>query len=176
MRFPNWNHFFTKVRGSESIVCPIQGNSLRHCALLVGLLTLGFVFEANAQKTGVIKDLEPLQGTWTLVSGEIGARKMTAEELRKAKLVFKEARYTVRRGSGPAVMGTVKLNGAKDPKTIDITDADGPYKGETLLGIYALKGDELTECFAPPGETRPSKFATKAGSGQFLHVWKKVKA
>jgi hypothetical protein len=35
----------------------------------------------------------------------------------------------------------VKLNPAKNSKTIDITDADGSYKGKTLLGIYALKGD-----------------------------------
>lgn len=109
------------------------------------------------------------------VAGEINGRKMTAEEVKKAKLVFKGDRYTVRRGNGLTVMGTVQLNPAKNPKAIDITDADGPYKGKTLLGIYALKGDELTECFAPPSGARPAKFTTEAGTSQFLHVWKHVK-
>ena len=143
--------------------------------LLVGLLVIGSLFAANAQTSDNSKDLEALQGTWRLISGEIGGRKMTAQELKQAKLVFKEDRYTVRRGSGPTVMGTVKLHSAKNPKTIDITDADGPYKGKTLLGVYTLKGDELKECFASPGEARPAKFATKAGTSQFLHVWKHVK-
>jgi uncharacterized protein (TIGR03067 family) len=98
---------------------------------------------------------------------------MTAEELKQAKLVFKGDRYTVRRGSGPTVRGIVKLDSAKNLKTID--DADGPYKEKTLLGIYAVKSDELNECFAPPGETRPAKFATKPETSQFLHVWKRVK-
>lgn len=109
------------------------------------------------------------------MAGEIGGRKMTAEEVKKAKLVFKGDRYTVRRGNGPTVMGTVTLNPVKNPKTIDITDADGSYKGKTLLGIYAFKGDEFKECFAPPGEARPAKFTTEAGTGRFLHVWKHVK-
>lgn len=136
---------------------------------------IGSLFAANAQSSDASKDLEALQGTWRLVSGEIGGRKMTAEELSQAKLVFKGDRYTVRRGSGPTVTGTAKLNSTKNSKTIDITDDDGPYKGKTLLGIYAVKGDELKECFAPPGEARPAKFATQAGTSQFLHVWKRAK-
>jgi uncharacterized protein (TIGR03067 family) len=142
--------------------------------LTVGLLVIGWLFTANAQSNDSSKDLEALQGTWRLVSGEIGGRKMTAEELKESKLVFKGDRYTVRRGSGPTVVGIVKLNSAKNPKTIDITDGDGPYRGKTLLGIYAVKGDELKECFAPPGQARPAKFVTNAGTSQFLHVWKHV--
>jgi uncharacterized protein (TIGR03067 family) len=110
-----------------------------------------------------------------LVAGEIGDRKMTAEELKKSKLVFKGDRYTARRGNGPTVTDTLKLDPAQHPKIIDITDSDAPYKGETLLGIYAVKGDELTECFAPPGKARPAKFATDNETGQFLHIWKHVK-
>jgi uncharacterized protein (TIGR03067 family) len=148
---------------------------MRFRLLLVGVLVIGLLFAANAQRSDGGKDLEALQGTWRLVSGQIGGRKMTAEELKQAKLVFKGDRYTVRRGSGPTVRGTVKINPAKNPKTIDITDADGRYKGKTLLGVYAVKGDELKECFAPPGEARPVEFATKVGTSQFLHVWKHVK-
>jgi uncharacterized protein (TIGR03067 family) len=117
------------------------GVSMRLRLIPIGLVVIGSVFTPNAHSSDGSKDLEALQGTWRLVSGEIGGRKMTAEELRQAKLVFKGDRYTVRRGSGPLVMGTAKLNSAKNPKTIDITDADGPYQGETLLGVYTVKGD-----------------------------------
>jgi uncharacterized protein (TIGR03067 family) len=149
--------------------------SMRFCSFVVGLLLIGSLFTANAQSGEDGKDLKALQGRWRLAAGEIGGRKMTAEELTKGMLVFKGDRYTVRRGSGPTVTGSVKLNSATNPKTIDITDADGSYKGKTLLGIYALKGNELKECFAPPGEARPVKFATAAGTRQLLHVWKRVK-
>jgi uncharacterized protein (TIGR03067 family) len=151
------------------------GMSMRFCLLLVGLLVITSLVAANAQSNDGSKDLEALQGTWRLVTGEIGGRKMTAEELKQAKLVFKGDHYTVRRGTGPTVVGTAKLNSAKTPKTIDITDVNGPYEGKTLLGIYAVKGDELKECFAPPGEARPAKFVTQTGSSQFLHVWKHMK-
>ena len=143
--------------------------------LSVGLLVIGSLFTANAQSNDSSKDLEALQGTWRLVSGEIGGRKMTAEELKQAKLVFKGDRYTVRRGSSPTVTGTLKLNPTKNPKSIDIIDANGPYKGKTLLGIYTLRGNELTECFSLPGGSRPAKFATEPGTSQFIHVWKHVK-
>lgn len=143
--------------------------------LLVGFLVTGSLFAASSQSKDNSNDLEALQGTWRLVSGEIGGRKMTAKDFKQAKLVFKGDRYTVRRGSGPTVTGTAKLNSAKNPNTIDITDADGPYQGKTLLGVYAVKGDELKECFAPPGEARPTTFTTKAGTSQFLHVWKRAK-
>ena len=148
---------------------------MRFRSLVVGLLVIGSLFAANAQSGDGDKDLKALQGSWRLVAGEIGGQKMTAEELKKAKLVFNGDRYTVRRGSGPTVAGTVKLNPTKNPKSIDITDSDGLYKGKTLLGIYALKGDELKECFTPPGGGRPAKFAAEAGTSEFLHVWKHVK-
>lgn len=149
--------------------------SMKSCSLLLGLLLVGSVIAAGEQKVESGKELKPLQGTWKLVAGEIGGRKMTKEEVGKSKLVFKGDHYKVRRGNGPKVTGSVSVDPAKDPKTIDITDSEGPNKGKTLLGIYALDGDELKECFAAPGEARPTKFATQTGTTQFFHVWKRVK-
>lgn len=146
---------------------------MRFRSLVAGLLPIVSLAAANTPDSS--NDLKALQGSWKLVAGEIGGQKMTEEQLKKAKLVFNGDRYTVRRGNGPTVIGIVKLNATKNPKTIDITDANGSYKGKMFPGIYSLRGDELTECFAPPGKTRPAKFATQAGTSQFLHVWKHVK-
>jgi len=117
---------------------------------------------------GVARDLE-------IVNRRNQRSENDRRELKEAKLVFKGDRYTVRRGSGPTVTGTLKLNPTKNPKSIDITDANGPYKGKALLGIYTLKGNKLTECFSPPGGSRPAQFATESGTSQFIHVWKHVK-
>jgi uncharacterized protein (TIGR03067 family) len=149
--------------------------SMRSCSLFVGLLLIGSLMVAGEQKVDGSKDLKQLQGTWRLVAGEIGGRKMTAEEIQKSKLVFRGDHYTVRRGNGPKVTGSVVVDPTKDPKTIDIIDADGPDKGKMLLGIYALDGNELKECFAAAGGARPTKFGTQTGTTQFFHVWKNVK-
>jgi ketosteroid isomerase-like protein len=53
---------------------------MRFRLLLVGVLVIGSLFAANAQRSDGGKDLEALQGTWRLVSREIGGRKMTPEE------------------------------------------------------------------------------------------------
>ena len=63
----------------------------------------------------------------------------------------------------------------KLPKHIDLTHESGPHKGETLLGIYKLFGDEYTACIAAPGKARPTEFASQAGSWQRLVICKREK-
>ena len=46
-------------------------------------------------------------------------------------------------------------------------------KKEVMLGIYELDGDHYKVCFAPTGKPRPSEFASRPGSGNFLQVWKR---
>jgi uncharacterized protein (TIGR03067 family) len=65
------------------------------------------------------------------------------------------------------------LDPTTKPKSIDAKATAGPYKDKTLLGIYRLRGDEFTVCFAAPGKERPKNFTTKSGTGTFVHVWKR---
>jgi uncharacterized protein (TIGR03067 family) len=146
---------------------------MRWYALLA--LAAGALGTAVEPRGEAARDLKSLQGTWKLVAGEVGGKKLTANQLKQATLVYKGDQYTVRRGTGRRVAGKAKIDPGKDPRAIDLTDADGPYKGKVLLGIYALKDDELMECFAPPGKARPTRFATDAATGHFLHVWQRVK-
>ncbi len=55
------------------------------------------------------------------------------------------------------------------PKEIDATDS----QGKTILGIYKFDKDQFTVCFATPDMERPKEFSVKAGTGDFIHVWKK---
>jgi uncharacterized protein (TIGR03067 family) len=44
----------------------------------------------------------------------------------------------------------------------------GPEKGNTALGIYKLDGDTWTICLTVTAKERPTRFATKKGSGLAL--------
>jgi uncharacterized protein (TIGR03067 family) len=71
-----------------------------------------------------------------------------------------------------------KLDPAKKPKAIDLRYIDGPYKGRTVLGIYAFDGAALKLCFPDDPDdapTRPKTFATKKGSSMRVYTLKKVK-
>lgn len=67
------------------------------------------------------------------------------------------------------------LDATQKLKTINITDASGPHEGKTCLGIYELKGNEFRVVFASRRGARPSKFETMPDSGQWMHVWKRIK-
>jgi hypothetical protein len=43
----------------------------------------------------------------------------------------------------------------------------------TILGIYKFDKDQFTVCFASTDKERPKEFSVKAGTGDFIHVWKK---
>jgi len=115
-----------------------------------------------------------LQGQWTLSSGEADGEAIPEARLKDGKLHVKGDQYTVTLAGLGTLTGVQVLDGTKEPKTIDITDASGANKGKTCLGIYELKGETFRVVFAPTGAPRPTKFATTPGSGQWMHVWKRV--
>jgi uncharacterized protein (TIGR03067 family) len=144
---------------------------MTRCALLVVTISL---LAAGSKDDATSKDLKKLEGSWTLASGVDDGKKVSAKRLEGARLTFEGENHTVEMG-GKTYKGTHKLDATKKPKTIDITDTDGPFKGKTVLGIYQLKGDQFRICYAPPGKDRPEDFKAKAGSGHRSHVWKREK-
>ena len=138
-------------------------------------LVVSLLVGANALTQDAPKNAEALQGTWKLSAGEADGKAIPEKEIKDGKLVIKGEHYTVTLPGRGTVKGTQKLDPAKEPKTIDIMDASGPNKDKTCLGIYELKGDEFRVAFAPPEKARPRKFATVPDSGQWMHVWKRVK-
>jgi uncharacterized protein (TIGR03067 family) len=151
---------------------------LKSCSLqrtTVTSLAVALLIVANTLAADAPNDEKGLQGTWSLIAGEADGEALTAKQLKEGKLEIKGNDYTVSLADKETVKGTQKLDSTKEPKTIDITDTNGPNKGKTSLGIYELKGDEFRVVFAPPGKPRPNKFATAADSGQWMHVWKRAK-
>jgi uncharacterized protein (TIGR03067 family) len=139
----------------------------------IAVLLLPLAGLLPAADEGAQAELGKLKGTWQAVSEEVDGRKARPMELEKTFLVIEGDRYTQRLPDATR-KGTFKINPSKTPKQIDITQADGPDKGKTMLGIYELKGATLRYCVAAPGKDRPREFTGKAGSGCRLFVSKRL--
>ncbi len=138
---------------------------------------LAVVATARPQDEASKKDLQAMEGTWTVVVHEADGKKLSAEEAKKAdsKLIVKAGKYTVYFGDKEIAAGTIKLDAAKTPKQIDAIADEGPGKGMAMPGIYEIKGDAMRVCFAQPGKDRPREFRTQEGTGQLLLGYKRVK-
>lgn len=130
---------------------------------------------AVAVNSDTPKTEESLQGAWQLSRGEAEGKALTKEQIKDGKLVIEDDRYTVTLAGMEKITGTQKLDPTQKLKSIDITDASGSSKGKTSLGIYKIERNEFHVVFAQPGKARPTKFATLPDSGQWMHVWDRVK-
>jgi uncharacterized protein (TIGR03067 family) len=138
-------------------------------------LAVSMLLGADEAKNDTAPNGIAFQGAWQLSSGEADGKVLSETQLKGGKLVFKDGRYTVTLPNIGTVTGTQKLGATQELRTIDITDESGSHQGKTCLGIYELNGDEFRAVFASPGGARPSKFETKPESGQWMHVWKRIK-
>src|SRR5262245_4313046 len=122
-------------------------------------------------------DLKALQGKWKLVGGERDGTAIPKDNVPPGTVTFeKDGRVTASLPDYEAE-GTVKLDPAKKPKTIDLTHDKGPDKDKKQFGIYKLEGDKLTACVSPPGKPekeRPTGFTTK-DSDHVLFIFERAK-
>jgi RNA polymerase sigma factor (sigma-70 family) len=127
---------------------------------------------AAAGKNEAPKDEEKILGTWIYVSVEARGNKVPEEEIKEAKVILAaDGKFTamIRKGEKK---GTYKLDPAKKPKAITITND----QGNMHLGIYKLEGDSLTICMhEEDGADRPTEFASKEGTKITLVVLKREK-
>jgi uncharacterized protein (TIGR03067 family) len=107
--------------------------------------------------------LKKIQGTWKFVSHEMDGKPAPKEEAAKQTITFAGDKWTVRRDGKVVQAGTHHFNPAKKPAQVDAVVTEGEDKGNTMLGIYELKGDTLQVCFDPKGAKRPTDFASKPG-------------
>jgi uncharacterized protein (TIGR03067 family) len=128
----------------------------------------------EAQDTG--RDLEKIQGEWTMVSMEERGEKIQYEDVSRMKLTVNGNQWIVRRkGQDVEQKYTIKIDSSQNPKVLDLTPDVG-YRDFVSLGIYKLEGDTLTLCrTTETGDIdRPREFRTTREEG-ILVVWKRVK-
>ncbi len=144
--------------------------------LVTSIWSSGFASASQASSTpgATNEDNDSLEGTWLPARAELGG-KMFPDDVRKIiKLVVMNEKYTVTVGEN-VDRGIVKLNRAAKPKELDITGADGPNKGRTILAIYERDGDTLRVCYDLSGKDRPREFSTQPGTQLFLVTYMREK-
>lgn len=138
--------------------------------LLLLLLIVGWLSPAPSKDQD---DQRMIEGTWTLEAAELGGRKLPDEGLKGTSLIVTDGRYTYLNDHG--IYKLVPAENPKAPKAMDVSGTDGPNKGKTFLAIYEVAGDTLKICYDLEGKVRPSKFAPRAGTRQFLAIYKRAK-
>src|SRR5262245_23654020 len=144
---------------------------------MIRRLGIAFAFVlalSSAARSGDAKDEDAIQGFWLPAEAELGGNKYPDEIRKSMKLEVKDGKYTVTVGKAPD-KGTVKLDPAAKPKSMDVTGTEGPNKGRTIPAIYELDGDTLTVCYDLSGKSRPTEFKTTTGTKLFLVTYKREK-
>ncbi len=143
-----------------------------HASCSVALLVL--LLAADPPKDDPArKELDRLQGTWTMIALEVDGKPIAEDKLADTTLTIKGDRY-ITRVKDQSFETAIKLNPAKKPAEIDMTFLDGENKDKTALGIYRIDGDTFKMCRTRlPEKDRPTEFATWPNSDTFVVTWKK---
>jgi uncharacterized protein (TIGR03067 family) len=140
-------------------------------AAMIGALSSGIRAAEPGQK-----DIVAMHGTWSVESFTLDGNNIAPEQLKNwRRIVESNNHVTWKNGAETMVELDIKFDPSQKPMTLDSTIVTGDSKGETLLAIYELQGDELRVCFASPGKPRPMGFSSEPGSGQSLYTAKRVK-
>jgi uncharacterized protein (TIGR03067 family) len=144
-------------------------------ALLALFVVGGVALAQDKDKPDGAAALKELQGAYTVVSLEKRGERAPEDVLGDIKVAaIRDGRFTLKVGAEEKG-ARLKLNPAREPKEVDMTPEDGPFKGKTLHGIYKLEGGELTFCFDEEGKQRPKEFATAKDDRRLLMTLKRVK-
>jgi uncharacterized protein (TIGR03067 family) len=142
----------------------------RPCLFAVGLL--GVVAAGSpADEKG---ELKTVAGKWVVEKAESDGADATAA-LKAHTLILDGNAYTLD-DNGTKDKGTIKVDGARTPKTMDITGGpNSPFRGKTFPCIYEVKDGKLTVCYGMDFKTRPTEFKAGKDSKRLLVVYKPKK-
>jgi uncharacterized protein (TIGR03067 family) len=116
-------------------------------------------------------DGKKLEGTWTVLQAQIAGTEIPEDDLRKVKVVITGTAIKLDSGQRESDFGTYKVDATQNLWAVDITSTEG----KTLLGIYALEGDQLKICWNQEAGERPKKFPTQPDPSCWLLVLKRAK-
>lgn len=148
---------------------------MKRSLLLVWALVCAVVLPAYAQDDKVAEEDKKFEGTWIVLSLEVGDRKLEGDDLGEMTFTFKGKNYEQKSGDKLIEAGKQDLDPSKKPMHMDITVTDGETKGKKQLAIYEWDGkDKVKICAADHDETtRPEKFEAKEGSKNMLFILKR---
>ena len=136
---------------------------------LIAVIACGiFIPMTKAADKPAASDVEKIQGTWLLISGERGGKALPPEITKNITLVFAGDKLTTK-NKDRKTEATFKLDATRKPKEIDID-----MEGSVGRGIYQLDGDNLKIAHGEVGGPRPTEFP-KELSGLTVLVLKREK-
>lgn len=141
-------------------------SSLLFAPLLLALLSPQGQPGGNAE-------LAQFQGKWKTASLVVNGEDVPAERYQDEVVSISGNERRLKKGEKLTDRATVVLHPGTNPKGIDFTFTEGPYKGTTLRGIYKLEGDTLTVNL-DLGDNRPSDFTCVKNSGRMLQKLKRI--
>jgi uncharacterized protein (TIGR03067 family) len=144
-------------------------------AWLIALTVVANSTAWAADDRAVKKDMDQLQGEWSMVSGSADGQPMPDQMLKQMKRVCKGDETTTTMGGQIFMKAKITIDPLKKPKTIDYQMIEGFTKGKKQLGIYEVDGDTFKSCFGAPGAERPKDFSSQPNDGRTLSVWKREK-
>jgi uncharacterized protein (TIGR03067 family) len=147
---------------------------MRRILALLALLVMGFAPAPfpKPERTGRDK-LVAMRGEWKLVSLSLDGRPLRAAGGMSAA-VFDGNRLSLLDVDGVVISRwIVTLAPSKNPKRMDLKDADAP--DQTLLGIYKLDGDTLTLACANPTIVSKGPTDFNPHKGTEVSVYKRKK-
>jgi uncharacterized protein (TIGR03067 family) len=142
-------------------------------SIVASLVVVSLAFAGDPPKDEVVSgEVKKFQGDWVVVSIERNGTKTDPVVTKSFHRTIEGKKFTITYENNEGfhtLEGTISLDPAQDPKTIDAVMTDISNKGKILLGIYKLENDVQTVCFATPGQKRPTKFDSSQGT---LTIWK----
>ena len=147
---------------------------------LLGLPTTGATVE---------NDLPRLEGTWEVVKATDDGQPVPQEKVKGSRFVFRKDVLTIIGVHGEeAGRGHIQPGSPPQPGAIDLVSDSGTglknsdkslfdeLRGQTVIGIYELSGDDLKICVAEPREwARPTLFRTDLGPGHLMFALKRLR-
>jgi uncharacterized protein (TIGR03067 family) len=101
----------------------------------------------KSRRNPVQEEQARLEGSWTYVGGNVN------------HVTIKAGVYTVTTPQGQVVLSAgMIIDPTRQPKWLNMQYTTGFYKGQTLMGIYELKGDNLRLSIDTSGKVRPAAF------------------
>jgi len=130
----------------------------------------------EAKDKAIKKDRKLYEGTWRIVSLTVDGNEVAEDDAKKITVVnAADGGWTILVDGKEIAKGTSEIDPSKKPKTIDLKTTEGNDAGKTSLGIYEIEKDTRKVCIAKPDAERPTKFASKSGSGMILATFKREK-
>jgi uncharacterized protein (TIGR03067 family) len=140
------------------------------------LWILAFLLSAIARAEDAKKEVEAVQGTWTVIGHAHNGRLAPAKNLIGHRFVFSGNEMQMVSPDWKTEF-QIKLSGTKDPKSIEATQTDRIADSEPHRGIYKLEKDQLTIALdmRVKGSAKPDGFEAKKGSPVMVWVLKREK-